>query len=80
MTNKENIYTARHLTADLTLALEGYMDINSVPFQYEGTLKDLNTVDDTETFMVTINNKRFKIKVIPAWGSFWIPIYWSYEK
>ena len=66
MTNKENIYTARHLTADLTLALEGYMDINSVTFQYEGTLKDLNTVDDTETFMVTINNKRFKIKVIPA--------------
>ena len=63
----EDTYTAKHLTADLTLALEGYMDINDVPFQYEGALKDLNAVDDTETIMVTVNNKRFKIEVIPAW-------------
>jgi hypothetical protein len=62
----EDTYTAKHLTADLTMALEGYMDINDVPFQYEGALKDLNTWPDHENIMVTVNDKRFRIKVIPA--------------
>ena len=59
-------YTDKHLTADLAFALEGYMDINDVPFRYEGTFKEMGTLTDNEGIVVTVNNRRFQIKVIPA--------------
>jgi hypothetical protein len=59
-------YTDKHLTADLTLALEGYMDINDIPFRNEGTFEELGVMPGYEGIVVQVEGRRFKIKVIPA--------------
>ena len=62
----EEDYTACHLTADITLALEGYMDVNNIPFTNDGVFEGLGYNLDYKGLNVTVNNKKFKIKVIPA--------------
>jgi len=59
-------YTAKHLTADLTMALEGYMDIHDISYRQEGTFEELGIMTDNEGIVVQVEGRRFKIKVIPA--------------
>jgi hypothetical protein len=65
MTTKTT-YTEDSLVTDITTALEGYMDINSIPFITEGTLEDLRSPSQFKGLVVRVEGKRFKIKVIPA--------------
>ena len=61
-----NTYNDSNLLADLVIALEGYMDINDIPYVYQGTLEESGMLTENRGIFVSVNGQKFQINVLPA--------------